>query len=73
MLFSSAVRCSGNVLLLQGKKYCYSKISAIAVDGMQQALDDSKEVCLPAVCKAHSARMEGREKDKLHFGATDAF
>ena len=48
VLFNSAVRCSGNVLLLQGKKYSPPfKISAIGpVEGMRKALDDSEEVSI---------------------------
>lgn len=48
VLFNSAVRCSGNVLLLQGKKYSPPfTISAIGpVDNMKKALDDSQDVTI---------------------------
>ncbi len=48
VLFNSAVRCSGNVLLLQGKKYSPPfTISAIGpVDNMKKALDSSQDVTI---------------------------
>ena len=48
VLFNSAVRCSGNVLLLQGKKYSPPfTISAIGpVETMKKALDNSQEVTI---------------------------
>ena len=75
VLFSSAVRCSGNVLLLQGKKYSPPfKISAIGpVDSMQQALDDSKEITIyRQYVNAFGLGWKVEKKDKLHFDATDA-
>lgn len=75
VLFNSAVRCSGNVLLLQGKKYSPPfKISAIGpVDGMKKALDDSKEVSIyRQYVSAFGLGWQVDEKDKLHFEATDA-
>ena len=72
---SSAVRCSGNVLLLQGKKYSPPfKISAIGpVDSMQQALDDSKEITIyRQYVNAFGLGWKVEKKDKLHFDATDA-
>ena len=66
VLFSSAVRCSGNVLLLQGKKYS-------PVDSMQQALDDSKEITIyRQYVNAFGLGWKVEKKDKLHFDATDA-
>lgn len=75
VLFNSAVRCSGNVLLLQGKKYSPPfKISAIGpVGGMKKALDDSKEVSIyRQYVSAFGLGWQVDEKDKLHFEATDA-
>ncbi|ETY70484.1 DUF881 domain-containing protein [Bifidobacterium moukalabense] len=75
VLFNSAVRCSGNVLLLQGKKYSPPfKISAIGpVDRMQQALNDSKEIAIyRQYVSAFGLGWKVEKKDKLHFDATDA-
>ena len=75
VLFNSAVRCSGNVLLLQGKKYSPPfKISAIgSVEGMRKALDDSEEVSIyKQYVSAFGLGWQVDEKTKLHFDATDA-
>lgn len=75
VLFNSAVRCSGNVLLLQGKKYSPPfKISAIGpVEGMRKALDDSEEVSIyKQYVSAFGLGWQVDEKTKLHFDATDA-
>ena len=75
VLFNSAVRCSGNVLLLQGKKYSPPfKISAIGpVEGMRKALDDSEEVSIyKQYVSAFGLGWQVDEKTKLHFAATDA-
>ena len=75
VLFNSAVRCSGNVLLLQGKKYSPPfTISAIGpVDEMKQALDDSKDVTIyRQYVSAFGLGWQVDEKEKLHFDATDA-
>ncbi len=75
VLFNSAVRCSGNVLLLQGKKYSPPfKISAIGpVDSMKKALDDSKEVGIyRQYVSAFGLGWQLDEREKLHFDATDA-
>ena len=75
VLFNSAVRCSGNVLLLQGKKYSPPfKISAIGPVGeMRKALDDSTEVSIyRQYVSAFGLGWQVEEKDKLHFEATDA-
>ena len=74
VLFNSAVRCSGNVLLLQGKKYSPPfKISAIGpVEGMRKALDDSEEVSIyKQYVSAFGLGWQVDEKTKLHFDATD--
>ena len=73
MLFRS---CSGNVLLLQGKKYSPPfKISAIGPVGeIRKALDDSTEVSIyRQYVSAFGLGWQVEEKDKLHFEATDAF
>ncbi|MFR2314346.1 MAG: DUF881 domain-containing protein [Bifidobacterium sp.] len=73
--FNSAVRCSGNVLLLQGKKYSPPfTISAIGpVDNMKKALDDSQDVTIyRQYVSAFGLGWQVEEKEKLHFEATDA-
>ncbi len=75
VLFNSAVRCSGNVLLLQGKKYSPPfTISAIgSVDDMLKALDESSEVTIyRQYVSAFGLGWKVEEKEKLHFDATDA-
>lgn len=75
VLFNSAVRCSGNVLLLQGKKYSPPfKISAIGpVEDMRKALDDSEEVSIyKQYVSAFGLGWQVDEKTKLHFDTTDA-
>ena len=75
VLFNSAVRCSGNVLLLQGKKYSPPfTISAIGpVDNMKKALDDSQDVTIyRQYVSAFGLGWQVEEKEKLHFEATDA-
>ena len=75
VLFNSAVRCSGNVLLLQGKKYSPPfTISAIGpVDNMKKALDSSQDVTIyRQYVSAFGLGWQVDEKEKLHFDATDA-
>lgn len=75
VLFNSAVRCSGNVLLLQGKKYSPPfTISAIGpVETMKKALDNSQEVTIyRQYVSAFGLGWQVDEKEKLHFDATDA-
>ena len=76
VLFNSAVRCSGNVLLLQGKKYSPPfTISAIGpVETMKKALDNSQEVTIyrQYVSAFGLGWQVDEKKEKLHFDATDA-
>lgn len=75
VLSNSAVRCVGNVLLLQGKKYSPPfKISAIGpTDAMLQALDDSTAIKIyKQYVSAFGLGWSVETKEKLRFDATDA-
>ena len=70
VLFNSAVRCSGNVLLLQGKKYSPPfTISAIGpVETMKKALDNSQEVTIyRQYVSAFGLGWQVDEKEKTPF------
>lgn len=75
VLSNSAVRCVGNVLLLQGKKYSPPfKISAIGpTDSMLKALDDSTAINIyKQYVSAFGLGWDVTTKEKLRFDQTDA-
>ncbi|RSX57410.1 DUF881 domain-containing protein [Bifidobacterium samirii] len=70
VLFNSAVICQGNVLLLQGRKYSppYTIKAIGPIDGMKQALDDSKDVRIyREYVSAFGLGWKVEENDRLEF------